>query len=97
MASPLTPAARCAPHALRRWHQSGTVLFDRPSDLDKLWAHVREPPPKLLSLRPDLPVPLGKAVDRALAKDRQDRQQSAGEFAREAGAALPHNPLKGSS
>ena len=73
---------------------SGNVLFDRPSDLDKLWAHVHEPPPKLLSLRPDLPAPLGEAVDRALSKDREDRQQSAGELAREAGDALPPDPKR---
>jgi serine/threonine protein kinase len=47
---------------------SGNVLFDRPSDLDKLWAHVHEPPPKLLSLRPDLPASLGEVLDRALAR-----------------------------
>ena len=34
---------------------TGEVVFDRDSDLDKLWAHVHEPPPALLDVRPELP------------------------------------------
>ncbi len=43
--------------------------FEADSDLDKLWAHVHEPPPALHALRPDLPAALGAAVADALAKD----------------------------
>ena len=67
---------------------TGDVVFDRDSDLDKLWAHVHEPPPSLLSVRPDLPRGLAEVLDRALAKDPAQRPQSAGELARGALAAV---------
>ena len=67
---------------------TGDVVFDLDSDLDKLWAHVHEPAPRLRSVNPDLPGALEEVLDHALAKDPDDRQQSAGEFARGALAAL---------
>jgi serine/threonine protein kinase len=67
---------------------TGEVPFDRDSELDKLWAHVHEPPPKLSSIAPDLPGGLQAVLDRALAKDPDTRQQSAGELARGALDAL---------
>lgn len=67
---------------------TGDVVFDRDSDLDKLWAHVHEPPPRLLSVRSDLPPDLEGVLERALAKDPDKRQQSAGELARAALDAL---------
>ena len=67
---------------------TGEVVFDRDSDLDKLWAHVHDPPPALLDVRPELPAALGVAVARALAKEPGERPETAGELAREARAAL---------
>ena len=67
---------------------TGEVVFDRDSDLDKLWAHVHEPPPALLDVRPELPPALGEAVAHALAKEPDERPQTAAELAREAQAAL---------
>jgi DNA-binding NarL/FixJ family response regulator len=67
---------------------TGEVVFDRDSDLDKLWAHVHDPPPALLDVRPELPAALGAAVAHALAKEPGERPQTAGELAREARAAL---------
>jgi DNA-binding NarL/FixJ family response regulator len=67
---------------------TGRVLFDRHSELDKLWAHVHDPPARLLSIDPSLPPGLADALDRALAKDPDQRPQSAGEFARSALGAL---------
>ena len=64
------------------------MVFDRDSDLDKLWAHVHEPPPALLDVRPELAPALGVVVARALAKEPDERPQTAGEFAAEAQAAL---------
>ena len=63
---------------------TGEVVFDRDSDLDKLWAHVHEPPPALLEVRPELPVALGDTV----AKQPDARPQTAGELADEARAAI---------
>jgi serine/threonine-protein kinase len=67
---------------------TGTVPFDRGSDLEKMWAHVNDEPPSLLEVRPDLPRALDEAVRRAMAKDRDDRPASAAEFARAALDAL---------
>ena len=67
---------------------SGAVLFDRPSDLEKLWAHLNDEPPSLLVARPGLPAALDEVVLRALAKDREARHETAGEFAREAQEAV---------
>ena len=55
--------------------------FDRGSDLEKMWAHLNEEPPSLLDARPELPRALDETVRRAMAKDREDRYESAGEFA----------------
>ena len=63
---------------------TGTAPFDRESDLEKMLAHLRDPPPSLLAARPDLPEPLDEALQRALAKDRTERPESAGAFARAA-------------
>jgi DNA-binding NarL/FixJ family response regulator len=67
---------------------TGSVVYDKESDVEKMWAHIHEPPPALLAVRPDLPPSLGDAVERALAKAPADRQQTAGELAREMLAAL---------
>jgi DNA-binding NarL/FixJ family response regulator/predicted Ser/Thr protein kinase len=67
---------------------SGSVPYDRDSDVDKMWAHVHEPPPALEDVRPDLPPALDDVLARALAKDPDARQQSAGRLAAEALAAL---------
>jgi DNA-binding NarL/FixJ family response regulator len=67
---------------------AGTVLYDKDSDVEKLWAHIHEPPPGLLDVRPELPPSLAHAVERAVAKAPGDRQQTAAELAREARAAI---------
>jgi len=80
---------------------TGAVPFDRGSDLKKLWAHLKDPPPSLREARPDVPPALDAAVRRAMAKEPAERQASAGDFAREALAALaepaPAAPAAGSS
>jgi DNA-binding NarL/FixJ family response regulator len=67
---------------------TGTVPYERDSDVEKLWAHVHEPPPALLDVCPDLPRALGDVLDRALAKNPDDRQPSAAELGRELLAAV---------
>jgi serine/threonine-protein kinase len=63
---------------------TGVVPFDRGSDLEKMWAHLNDEPPSLLDARPELPRELDETVRRAMAKDREDRHESAGEMARAA-------------
>ena len=71
--------------------------FLRDSNVGTMFAHVNEPPPPLLDARPDLPPALGPVIERSLAKDPGERQQTAGEFAREATAALTAEPAPESS
>jgi serine/threonine protein kinase len=67
---------------------TGVVLYDRASELDKLMAHIYEPPPSLLDVDPELPAGLAEVVGRALAKHPGERHLTAGAFAAEAAAAI---------
>jgi class 3 adenylate cyclase/Tol biopolymer transport system component/tRNA A-37 threonylcarbamoyl transferase component Bud32 len=60
---------------------SGAQPFRRESEMAVLMAHVQDPPPSLLTLRPELPEALDAAVSRAMAKDPAARFATAGEFA----------------
>jgi YVTN family beta-propeller protein len=62
--------------------------FLRDSNVGTMFAHVNEPPPSLLEAAPGIPPALAAVVERALSKQPDERQQTAGEFAREAEAAL---------
>ena len=65
---------------------TGRVVFERDGDLEKLWAHVHDPPPRLP--RDGMPAGLQDLLDRALAKDPRDRQHSAAAFSAEVVAAV---------
>jgi DNA-binding NarL/FixJ family response regulator len=67
---------------------TGAVLYERDSDVEKMWAHIHDPPPQLLDVCPGLPPSLGGVLDRALAKDPDDRQRSAAELAQQVLAAV---------
>jgi DNA-binding NarL/FixJ family response regulator len=67
---------------------TGSVPFIRGNDFERMWAHVHEPAPAVSSIEPRLPAALDPVLARALEKAPDDRQQSAGGFAREARAAL---------
>jgi serine/threonine protein kinase len=67
---------------------TGSAPFIRGNDLERMWAHAHEPAPAPSSIEPRLPTGLDAVIGRALAKAPDDRQQSAGELAREAQAAL---------
>jgi DNA-binding NarL/FixJ family response regulator len=67
---------------------TGTVLYERDSDVEKMWAHIHDPPPRLLDVCPGLPARLSDVLDRALAKHPEDRQQSAAELADQALASI---------
>src|SRR5581483_5591068 len=51
-------------------------------------AHINVPPPSVLEKRPDVPVRVAAAVDRALAKDPADRWPTMADFCREHDACL---------
>jgi serine/threonine-protein kinase len=67
---------------------TGSVPFIAGNDFERMWAHVHETPPAVSSIEPRLPAALDPVLARALAKAPDDRQQSAGQLAREAQAAL---------
>ncbi len=67
---------------------SGQLPYDHESDLDNLFAHVHQPVPDLHALRPDLPPALCDTVAAALAKDPEDRPQTAGALAQAAMTSL---------
>lgn len=67
---------------------TGAVPFDRDSDEAKMWAHLAAEPTPPSALRPGLPVALDGVVRRALAKQPDDRQPSAGDLGRAARAAV---------
>jgi DNA-binding NarL/FixJ family response regulator len=71
---------------------TGAVPYDRDSDLDKLFAHVHEPPPSLRDASPELPEALEQVLHKALAKAPEERYASAGEFAQAALAAFAPEP-----
>jgi len=66
---------------------SGEVPFPRDSDLPKIYAHLSDPPPRLIDSVPGLPSELADVIERAMAKDRDERYPSAGDLGKAALAA----------
>ena len=67
---------------------TGRVPYERENSVAKLFAHVHEPPPPLEEPLNDLYPTFGPVLEKAMAKDPADRYVSAGDFARDAAAAL---------
>src|SRR4051794_21833721 len=66
---------------------TGVVPFRRDSDEARLSAHLSEPPPNPTDLVPEIPDAFDPVVERALAKDPEERYPSAGDLGRAALAA----------
>lgn len=60
---------------------AGHVPFTGDSPTAIMMAHMQEPPPSVLEERRDLPASVGRVVARALAKQPDERYQSASELA----------------
>ena len=67
---------------------TGTVPFARHTDAAVMYAHLSEPPPWVSEERPDLPLAIDRVVGRALAKDPQQRQPTAGTLMADAAQVL---------
>jgi predicted Ser/Thr protein kinase len=67
---------------------TGEVPFDGESFVAIAMRHVHDPAPSVLDRRPDCPLRLAGAVDRALAKDPADRFPTMDTFAAELDAVL---------
>ena len=60
---------------------TGEMPFERDQGMAVLLAHLSEPPPSLVSRRPDLPEAVDRVLARALAKAPEERFGSCGAFA----------------
>jgi serine/threonine protein kinase len=67
---------------------TGNVPYERENSVATLFAHVHEPPPPLEARVTDTHPAFDAVVERAMAKAPADRYPSAGDFARDAAAAL---------
>jgi eukaryotic-like serine/threonine-protein kinase len=67
---------------------TGEVPFPGESFVAVAMQHVSEPPPSVLEVRPDVPVRVARAVDRALEKDPAARFPTMDAFAAELQACL---------
>jgi Tol biopolymer transport system component len=74
---------------------SGSTPFKRASPPETLAAIIREDPPPLSSVAPEVPAPVSWIVERCLAKDPADRFSATRDLARD--LASLHQHLAGSS
>jgi class 3 adenylate cyclase/ABC-type transport system substrate-binding protein/predicted Ser/Thr protein kinase len=66
---------------------TGRPPFERETDVAVVFAHLKDPPPSLSALRPELPAELDPVLARGMAKDPDDRYRTAGELAADARVA----------
>jgi Protein kinase domain len=71
---------------------AGATPFRRETEVAVLWAHMREEPPPVTELRPELPGAVDLVLARAVAKDPAHRYASARELGDELRAALEDAP-----
>lgn len=69
---------------------SGRPPFDAETEYEIKKQHIEMPPPEIESLSPGVSPELSSVLQRALAKNPDDRFPSAGEFLRALKAAVPH-------
>ena len=67
---------------------TGTVPFARTTPAAVLMAHVAYDPPSIMQLNPSVPKPVEAVVLKAMAKDRRQRYQSAGQLAHDLQVAI---------
>ena len=67
---------------------SGRVPFERDNSVATLFAHVHEAPPELDTYVAEAYPAFAPVLEKAMAKEPRDRYLSAGDFARDAAAAL---------
>jgi YVTN family beta-propeller protein len=67
---------------------TGQAPFRRDTELAVLWSHLEEPPPKATDVRPELGQAFDAVLEKALAKNPEERYRTGAELADAAGAAL---------
>ena len=77
---------------------TGAVPFPRESEIQKISAHLYQPPPVATQARPSLPAEVDEVVAAAMAKEPGDRYASAGELGHAAADSVqglkPRSPAK---
>src|SRR5512132_50505 len=63
---------------------TGRRPFERETDVAVVFAHLKDPPPSLTALLPELPGELDAVLARGMAKDPDDRYRTAGELVADA-------------
>ena len=76
---------------------SGSLPFEREEPMAVLYAHLSAPPPRVTSVRPDLPAAVDQVLARALAKAPEERYGSCGAFADALREALGVEPYDSSA
>ena len=71
---------------------AGLTPFRRETEVAVLWAHMRDDPPPVTDLRPELPGAVDLVIARAVAKDPANRYSSARELIDELRTALEGAP-----
>ena len=67
---------------------AGSPPYTRETEVAILWAHMRDEPPMVSTIRPDLPTEIDDVLAKALAKDPDQRYESCGELVDDLRAAL---------
>ncbi len=72
---------------------TGRVPYEAPTAMGILMAHMTHPVPSIVEARPDLPQDLQMVIDRALAKNPEDRYQTALKLVEEMTEILEGKPV----
>lgn len=67
---------------------TGDAPFAKDSDVAVMYAHLMDPRPSVLEKRPDLPPTIDTVMQKVMARDPQERYDSAGAFAHELAGLL---------
>lgn len=67
---------------------SGRLPFEGETPFSVMHKHIYDQPASIIGYRPELPQPVDQVIKKALAKDREQRFATAGEFAQAFRAAL---------
>ncbi|MBV8221615.1 MAG: protein kinase, partial [Solirubrobacterales bacterium] len=74
---------------------TGNVPYERENSIATLFAHVHDPPPPLPDEVAEMYPTFGDVIERAMAKNPEDRYVSAGDLARDAACALSGSRYEG--
>src|SRR3954470_16376290 len=71
---------------------AGQPPFNKERDVEVLYAHIQDPPPKITAVRGDVPPALDDVIAKAMAKKPDDRYGTATEFMDHARAVIGEPP-----